>query len=188
MYGASTCLNDIRCSDAALKKKSLNIGNISWPWTTNFHRQKSFVCIVWVVVIESREELYISCWLIHCIKFTWYTLSVQLNPAESSSQVSWHLPLFKIILAPGGRVSTPALMASKACSSGVGTSVHVILINPCWQMVSSTSDTKRCMEFFLTAIFPTVTLEAVPPSCVSLFSIWQQLLGWTGLESTYQLV
>lgn len=41
-----------------------------------------------------------------------------MSGAASRPRVMSNLPLFRIIFAPGGRVSTPALIASKACSSG----------------------------------------------------------------------
>jgi hypothetical protein len=41
-------------------------------------------------------------------------------------------PLLRNIFTPGGRESIPALIASKASSSGIGVGLQVIIISPCY--------------------------------------------------------
>ena len=80
-----------------------------------------------------------------------------------------YVPLFKNILTPGGRLSIPALIASKACSYETGLAVQVSIIKPCW--MSKTEYQK--LKFVLvnvewavrTASWPTVTPEVRVPMC-----------------------
>lgn len=106
------------------KNKTINQEHIRSIWCavldSSFDCDERFVSVVWILGEESVEHLEVAGSHVHCIEFGWkYCQRWGLNFTLD------YAPLFRNILAPAGRASTPALMASKACSSGTGVGVQL---------------------------------------------------------------
>jgi len=90
-----------------------------------------------VLLKESSEEVEVRRTEIIRIEFAYkITFTISHLPEFClllvCNPVGPYIPLFKNILTPGGRLSIPALIASKACSYGTGLAVQVSIIKPCW--------------------------------------------------------
>ena len=81
---------------------------------TNLDRKEGLVGILRVLLVEPRKQLEVRRGRIRAVKLAWY------DEHKANFGLYLDVPLFRSIFTPGGMASTPALMASKASSSGRG--------------------------------------------------------------------
>ena len=86
------------------------------------HGKERLLSILWVLRIEAGEHLQVRRATVVSVERTCGRGSVQLVDESEHNDV----PLLRSIFTPGGKVSIPALIASKASSSGIGTGRHLV--------------------------------------------------------------
>ena len=81
--------------------------------------------VLWVLLEEAGKQLEVSGAEIMRVEFACRTRARCKTSGSWNQKAKTNAPELMSIFTPGGSMSTPALIASKHCSSGTGRGVHL---------------------------------------------------------------
>lgn len=104
-------------SEHNIRKYSRAVGDGLLLNDTSLYRQECLIDILRILLVKASEHLEVCGAQVWPVKFPWRLVSSKPRRRHKEGANS---PAFKKAFAPGGRASTPALIDSKHCSSGIG--------------------------------------------------------------------